>query len=111
MPRQKPTDKIAALRAKQAELAAQLKAAEARESEKQRKLDTRRKIVAGALALTHHEQNPDSEFAKVFFRLLDEYVVKKEERALFTFLSDTPETRPKPSGDTHSLKVVQPAAE
>lgn len=46
-----------------------------------RKLDTRRKIIAGALALEHCRH--DSGWASMFRGLLDEYVVKDAERLLF----------------------------
>ena len=65
------------------ELQAQIDAMEAREAEKQRKNDTRRKIIAGALALEHMDNNPKSEFGKKLAALLDEYVTKPGERALF----------------------------
>lgn len=86
MPRQKPTDKIETLRRKRAELDAQLKAAEARANETARKADTRRKVIAGALAVEHMEKNPNSEFANVLGRLLNEYVVRPADRALFPSL-------------------------
>ena len=82
MPRQKPTDKMEALRLKQAQITAQLKALEAREADAARKADTRRKVIAGALALEHMEKNPDSTFAKQLVRLLDEYVTQSAARAL-----------------------------
>lgn len=47
-----------------------------------RKLDTRRKIIAGALALEHCRH--DSAWAAMFRGLLDEYVVKDAERLLFS---------------------------
>ena len=46
-----------------------------------RKLDTRRKIIAGALALEHCRH--DSAWASMFRGLLDEYVIKDAERLLF----------------------------
>jgi hypothetical protein len=50
-----------------------------------RREDTRRKIIAGALALEHFEKNPGSEFGKIMFRLLDEYA-RPDDRRLFEFL-------------------------
>jgi hypothetical protein len=47
--------------------------------------DSHRKIVAGALALNHFAENPDSEFGRTMFRLLDEYT-RPHERGLFAFL-------------------------
>jgi hypothetical protein len=75
-----------ALRQRQAQIAAQLKAMEARETEKARKADTRRKVIAGALAVEHMEKNPNSEFGKVLLRLLDEYVTRPADRAMFPTL-------------------------
>src|SRR5688572_13268078 len=60
-----------------------LKDMEARARTKTRRDDTRRKIIAGALALEHTEKNKDSAFAKKMLALLDEYVVRPYERELF----------------------------
>lgn len=65
------------------QLDAQLKALEARSKQAERKADTRRKVIAGALALEHFEKNRDTEFGRVMLRLLDEYVVRPHDRALF----------------------------
>jgi len=75
--------RIEALRKKQQVLAEQIKKIESRTQEQQRKDDTRRKIIAGALALEHMENNKTSDFAKKLGALLDEYVVKANERELF----------------------------
>ena len=82
MPRLTTTDKMAALKQRQAEIAAQLKLLENREKEQARKDDARRKIIAGALALEHYEKNPQSEFGRQLFKLLDEYVPARN-RPLF----------------------------
>jgi hypothetical protein len=63
----------------------QIRAARAREKDQARREDARAKIIAGALALEHFQKNPDSEFGKVLFRLLDEYA-RPEDRRLFAFL-------------------------
>jgi len=110
MPRQKTTDKIEALRLKQAQIAAQLKAAEARQNEAERKADTRRKVIAGALAVEHMQKNPKSEFAKVMVKLLAEYV-RPNDRHLFPVLDAEPASDAKPDGDKPALQVVQAAAE
>ncbi|MBV9825370.1 MAG: mobilization protein [Alphaproteobacteria bacterium] len=75
------------MRDKRAQLDAQLKALEAREKQAERKADTRRKVIAGALALEHFEKNRDSEFGRLLYRLLDEYVVRPHDRALFECLT------------------------
>ena len=85
MPRLNSTDKMTALLKKQEEIAAALKQLKAREKETERKADTRRKVIAGALALEHITKNPDSEFAKVLIYLLDNYAEERS-RYLFPFL-------------------------
>ena len=52
-------------------------------AQKQRRDDTRRKIIAGALALEHRDKNQDTAFAQIMNRLLDEHVTGDTERALF----------------------------
>lgn len=47
----------------------------------ERKLDTRRKIIAGALALEHILH--DATYGRMFVRLLDTYVTRDGDRALF----------------------------
>jgi hypothetical protein len=86
MPRRNTTDRLDLLRRKRDQLDAQLKALEARNKQAQRKADTRRKVIAGALALEHFTENRDSEFGRKMFRLLDEYVLRPYDRALFDFL-------------------------
>ena len=81
------------LKKQQEQLAAKIKDHQARNRAKSRKDDTRRKIIAGALALHHLEKNPHSPFAQTLTRLLDEYVTKPHERALFD-LPPLPENAP-----------------
>src|SRR3954447_12063537 len=89
MPRQSSADRLELLRQKRDQIDAQLKALEARNKQAERKADTRRKVIAGALALEHFERNRDSEFAQTLLRLLDEYVVRPHDRALFPDLPNT----------------------
>lgn len=86
MPRKSTADRLQTLRQKREQLDAQLRALEARSKQAERKADTRRKVIAGALALEHYEKNPESEFHRIIFRLLDEYVVRPHDRALFPAL-------------------------
>ena len=88
MARRTTTDRLVLLREKRDQLDAQLRALEARNKEAERKADTRRKVIAGALALEHFEANRDSEFGRIMFRLLDEYVVRPHDRALFEVLAN-----------------------
>lgn len=48
---------------------------------RERKLDTRRKIIAGALALEHLQF--DGRYGVVFRALIDTYVTRDQDRALF----------------------------
>ena len=54
---------------------------EAISKQRHRKLDTRRKIIAGALALEH--MLFDGRYGQVFRALIDEYVTRDQDRALF----------------------------
>jgi hypothetical protein len=83
MPRKSTAERLKTPRDKREQLDAQLRALEARNKQAERRADTRRKVIAGALALEHYEKNPDSEFHRIIFRLLDEYVVRPHDRALF----------------------------
>jgi len=91
MPRIKQTDKLLSLKEKMKQLAAQAAAIEARQKEQDRKDDTRRKVIAGALALEHLHANPESEFASVLNKLLGEYVKRPADRALFPSLAEISE--------------------
>lgn len=64
-----------------ARIEARLKAMHARDMKRRRKEDTRRKIIAGALALAHAEVDP--EFGAILAKLLNRYVAKAHDRALF----------------------------
>lgn len=92
------------LKEKMAQLDAQIKGVEARERQQARKNDTRRKIIAGALALHHAEKNPEDSFSKKLFRLLNEYVTKPYERKLFG-LPLTDEATQNPANDAGSQKA------
>lgn len=103
MARRSTTDRLDILRQRRDQLDAQLRALEARNKQAERKADTRRKVIAGALALEHFEANRESEFGRVMFRLLDEYVVRPHDRGLFHFLPETdpldpPATPAEPTG-------------
>jgi len=92
MPRMTDDEKLAALEKRKADIRAmqlrlnrQLRAVQSRQKSKARSDDSRRKIIAGALALEHAARNPGSEFGQVLFRLLDQYT-RPEDRWLFEFL-------------------------
>jgi len=91
-------------KAKLAQLQARVKDMEARQAAQDRKDDTRRKVIAGALALEHLEKNPEDPFSKKLFRLLDEYA-RPNERRLFEHLGITHNTPQEPANDDGSLKA------
>lgn len=76
-----PEQKISKLQEQQAQLAARIAKERAKVSAEERKKDTRRKIIAGALALEHADKNEG--FGGTLHRLLNEYVTKPAERELF----------------------------
>lgn len=98
MPRLSTQERAEILRRKRDQLDAQLKALDARAKQAERKADTRRKVIAGALALEHFEKNRDTEFGRIMMRLLDEYVARPHDRALFDCLQEPvpldPQTSP-----------------
>lgn len=106
MSRIKQTDKLLSLKEKMKQLAAQAAAIEARQKEQDRKDDTRRKVIAGALALEHLAANPSSEFAIVFNQLLNEYVKRPADRALFPSLEATATVEKAPE-TAHLSELVQ----
>lgn len=74
-----PQEKIADLQKRKAQIDAQLRRERSRAKEEQRKQDTRRKIIAGAIALEHK----DPHFRDTMKRLIAELVTRPEDRALF----------------------------
>lgn len=99
MPRRSSTDRLVLLRQRRDQIDAQLKALEARNKQAERKADTRRKVIAGALALEHFERNRDTEFGRIMFRLLDEYVIRPHDRALFPDLPGPEPSSPDPHAE------------
>lgn len=87
-----PEEKIEADKALIAKLKARVQSQEARLKGEERKKDTRKKIIAGALALEHK----DPTFQDTLRGLLNEYVTKPQERALFD-LPALPENDPSSS--------------
>ena len=79
---------------KLAQIDNQIKAIKARERNQERKNDTRRKIIAGALVLEHTAKNPQSDFAKKIHSLINEYTIDDKSRRLFD-LDPLPEAEQK----------------
>jgi len=75
------------MRATGEQLAAREQLAAARTEHRSRKRDTRRKIIAGAIVLTHAGHN--AEFRRELGRLFQLHVTRPNDRALFLdLLSD-----------------------
>lgn len=79
--RRPPEEQLTELEQKKAQLEARIQKKRAEVRGKTRKQDTRRKIIAGALALEHAEQN--KQFGATLKRLLKEHVTRPEDRKLF----------------------------
>ena len=85
--------RVEQLKAKKAQIDAQLKAAQARERAQKRKDDTRRKIIVGALIQQHAELNPNSDFTRTVLKLIQQHVTTDKDRALFDLPPLTPQDR------------------
>ena len=70
MPRISPDEKREKLLKERGKLDAQLRALDAQQKETQRKRDTRRKVIAGAIALEHLERNENDPFSVKLRELL-----------------------------------------
>ena len=93
-PRKTPEERLAELKIKQGQIKARIQKEAAKLQGEERKKDTRRKIIAGALALEHAAT--DADFGTALNRLLFRYVDRAEDRALFGFppKEDQPEKSP-----------------
>ena len=74
-------DRKSKLLQRKGQIEAQLRDLNARERSRERKMDTRRKVIAGALALEHAGIDPA--FHAELFKLLNRYVARTPDRALF----------------------------
>jgi hypothetical protein len=82
MPRPPNSERIDKLAQKAASAARKLRAARTAEAKQARDIDTRRKIISGALDETHALKNPGSEFAKIHVGLIKQYA-RPEDRWMF----------------------------
>jgi hypothetical protein len=114
VPRQKGVSQLDTLRRKQAELAEQLRAAEAREREREKQTEARRQDILGALITEHLKSAPDSPLAKSVIELLSRKLARPADRALFPNLPPLALQQTKaetPPGDAAAgLETAQPAA-
>jgi hypothetical protein len=83
MPRKKGVTSLELLRRKHAELADQLKAAEAKQRERERQLDIRRKELLGTVVADYLKEADDTPLAKTLFELVSQKLTKPADRALF----------------------------
>lgn len=83
MPRQKGVSQLEVLRRKQAELAEQLKAAEARERERDKQIEVRRREIVGAVIVEQLKAEPESPLAKSVLELVAQKLTRPADRALF----------------------------
>lgn len=80
MTRRPPEEQLAELERKEAQLKARIQKKRAEVKSKNRRQDTRRKIIAGAIVLEHAER--DQFFANTLTKLLDQHVKRPEDRKL-----------------------------
>ena len=79
--RKTPNDKIAELEEKRGQIEALIQKHKARARVEERKRDTRRKIIAGALALEHASIDP--QFRAAMQKLIEQNVTREGDRELF----------------------------
>ena len=79
--RRPPEEQLADLEKREQQLKARIQKKRAEVAGKTRRENTRRKIIAGALALEHAEH--DKAFGTALQRLLKEHVKRPEDRKLF----------------------------
>lgn len=76
-----PTTRLTKLLAKRAAMDASIRCEQAKLKTQQRRDETRRKILAGAMMLDHAAS--DAAFADMLHRRLDAFLVRTDDRALF----------------------------
>jgi hypothetical protein len=86
VPREKGVTQLDILRRKQAELTEQLKAAEAKDQEREKRLESRRKEIIGGLILEHARDKPETPWVHTLFEIVGSKLTKPADRALFPTL-------------------------
>ena len=81
MPRAKPADRLRKLEEQRARINAEIQRVRSRESVEERKRETRRKILAGAMVLDRVARKDLSE--KLFKADMDRFLERDQDRALF----------------------------
>ena len=80
-PKKTPEQRLLELEKQKAQIAARIKSEASKIRTSERKRNTRRKVIAGALALEH--AGIDSAFGATLKSLLDRHVSRADDRALF----------------------------
>ena len=81
MPRAKPADRLRKLKEQRARINAEIQRVKGRESQEERKRETRRKILAGAMVLDRVARKELAE--KLFKADMDRFLERDQDRALF----------------------------
>jgi len=81
MAKKTEAERLAGLSKRKEEIEAQMQTLTRQKRKRERKEDTRRKILAGAVVLTHAEQ--DKGFKSALLDLLDRFVERDQDRRLF----------------------------
>ena len=81
MPRAKPEDRIRQLEEQRARINAEIQRVRSRESQEERKRETRRRILAGAMVLDRVARKELAE--KLFKADMDRFLERDQDRALF----------------------------
>ena len=81
MARKTEAERLSELEARKKALEAQMQAIQSRQKERDRKADTRRKVLAGAAVLAEAERDPAAK--QRLMALLDRHLVRDVDRAVF----------------------------
>jgi large subunit ribosomal protein L7/L12 len=87
---------------KQEELKAQIQKIKAVEASSERKKDTRRKVLLGALVMKR--MMSDEAYSKSVMKQLDEFLTRDSDRVLFGLLPKAGETSPDEAGKNQKTK-------
>ena len=100
MPRQKGVSQLEGLRRKAVEIAEQLKAAEAKQRERDKQTEARRQEIIGAVIAEHLHSEPKSALAKSVMELLGRKLTRPADRAFFPNLPPLAASRGTPPAET-----------
>jgi len=92
MPRANPQERMRKLEEKRARINAEIQRVKAREHQAERKRETRRKILAGAMVLDRVARGEVTE--KLFLDDMDRFLERDQDRALFDLPPRPPQQEP-----------------